>query len=153
MTRGDGRRRLFHYEDHYKAFPVEDEGYYWNLRRYIHLNPSKGSKSGSAIMPGTTSSRPSRRLASASRDVQSTGTCSQCDTAAILPPRSGGRALRLESRCERRFVLGVMKGTRLRSSALLALAPVSAAGASQIVRHAPTCEANGLQLSIRSLGS
>ena len=32
------------YQGRYKAFPVEDEGYYWNLSRYIHLNPCNGSK-------------------------------------------------------------------------------------------------------------
>jgi len=32
------------YQGRYKAFPVEDEGYYWNLSRYIHLNPCSGSK-------------------------------------------------------------------------------------------------------------
>jgi REP element-mobilizing transposase RayT len=38
-------RRSGHlYEGRYKAFPVEDEGYYWNLSRYIHLNPCNGAK-------------------------------------------------------------------------------------------------------------
>jgi putative transposase len=38
-------RRTGHlYQGRYKAFPVEDEGYYWNLSRYIHLNPCVGSK-------------------------------------------------------------------------------------------------------------
>jgi REP element-mobilizing transposase RayT len=32
------------FQGRYKAFPVEDEGYYWNLSRYIHLNPCNGSK-------------------------------------------------------------------------------------------------------------
>ncbi|MGB7328963.1 MAG: transposase [Rubripirellula sp.] len=32
------------YQGRYKAFPVEDEGYYWNLSRYIHLNPCNGGK-------------------------------------------------------------------------------------------------------------
>jgi hypothetical protein len=27
-----------------KAFPVEEEAYYWNLSRYIHLNPCHASK-------------------------------------------------------------------------------------------------------------
>jgi hypothetical protein len=26
------------FQGRYKAFLVEDEGYYWNLSRYIHLN-------------------------------------------------------------------------------------------------------------------
>ena len=31
-------RRIGHlFQGCYKAFPVEDEGYYWNLSRYIHL--------------------------------------------------------------------------------------------------------------------
>jgi putative transposase len=38
-------RRSGHlFQGRYKAFPVEDEGYYWNLSRYIHLNPCNGSK-------------------------------------------------------------------------------------------------------------
>ena len=38
-------RRTGHlYQGRYKAFPVEDEGYYWNLSRYIHLNPCNGGK-------------------------------------------------------------------------------------------------------------
>ncbi|MGB7346670.1 MAG: hypothetical protein WBD20_20780 [Pirellulaceae bacterium] len=38
-------RRSGHlYQGRYKAFPVEDEGYYWNLSRYIHLNPCNGGK-------------------------------------------------------------------------------------------------------------
>jgi len=28
----------------YKSFLVEDEGYFWTLSRYIHLNPCRGSK-------------------------------------------------------------------------------------------------------------
>ncbi len=32
------------FQGRYKAFPVEDEGYYWNLSRYIHLNPCNGSQ-------------------------------------------------------------------------------------------------------------
>ncbi len=32
------------YQGRYKAFPVEDEGYYWSLSRYIHLNPCNGRK-------------------------------------------------------------------------------------------------------------
>jgi hypothetical protein len=32
------------FQGRYKAFPIEDEGYYWNLSRYIHLNPCHGSK-------------------------------------------------------------------------------------------------------------
>lgn len=37
-------RRSGHlFQGRYKAFPVEDEGYYWNLSRYIHLNPCNGS--------------------------------------------------------------------------------------------------------------
>ncbi len=32
------------YEGRYKAFLVESEGYYWNISRYIHLNPCQGSK-------------------------------------------------------------------------------------------------------------
>lgn len=32
------------FQGRYKAFPVEDEGYYWNVSRYIHLNPCNGSK-------------------------------------------------------------------------------------------------------------
>ncbi len=35
-------RRTGHlFQGRYKAFPVEDEGYYWDLSRYIHLNPFK----------------------------------------------------------------------------------------------------------------
>ncbi len=38
-------RRTGHlYQGRYKAFPVEDEGYYWNLSRYIHLNPCGGMR-------------------------------------------------------------------------------------------------------------
>ena len=38
-------RRTGHlFQGRYKAFPVEDEGYYWNLSRYIHLNPCNGGK-------------------------------------------------------------------------------------------------------------
>ena len=38
-------RRAGHlFQGRYKAFPVEDEGYYWNLSRYIHLNPTNGGK-------------------------------------------------------------------------------------------------------------
>jgi len=38
-------RRTGHlFQGRYKAFPVEDEGYYWNLSRYIHLNPCNSSK-------------------------------------------------------------------------------------------------------------
>ena len=38
-------RRTGHlYQGRYKAFLVEDAGYYWTLSRYIHLNPCKGSK-------------------------------------------------------------------------------------------------------------
>ena len=37
-------RRSGHlFQGRYKAFPVEDESYYWNLSRYIHLNPCQGS--------------------------------------------------------------------------------------------------------------
>jgi REP element-mobilizing transposase RayT len=32
------------FQGRYKSFPVEDEGYYWNLSRYIHLNPCRGAK-------------------------------------------------------------------------------------------------------------
>jgi len=32
------------FQGRYKAFPVEDQGYYWNLSRYIHLNPCNGGK-------------------------------------------------------------------------------------------------------------
>ena len=32
------------YQGRYKAFLVEDAGYYWTLSRYIHLNPCNGSK-------------------------------------------------------------------------------------------------------------
>ena len=36
-------RRTGHlYQGRYKAFLVEDEGYYWNLSRYIHLTPATG---------------------------------------------------------------------------------------------------------------
>ena len=38
-------RRTGHlFQGRYKSFPVEDEGYYWNLSRYIHLNPCCGAK-------------------------------------------------------------------------------------------------------------
>ncbi|WP_197171843.1 transposase [Novipirellula aureliae] len=38
-------RRTGHlFQGRYKAFLVEDEGYYWNLSRYIHLNPCMGGK-------------------------------------------------------------------------------------------------------------
>lgn len=38
-------RRTGHlYQGRYKAFPVEDEGYYWSLSRYIHLNPCNAAK-------------------------------------------------------------------------------------------------------------
>ena len=38
-------RRTGHlFQGRYQAFPVEGEGYYWNLSRYIHLNPCNGSK-------------------------------------------------------------------------------------------------------------
>ena len=38
-------RRTGHlFQGRYKSFPVEDEGYYWNLSRYIHLNPCRGVK-------------------------------------------------------------------------------------------------------------
>jgi putative transposase len=38
-------RRSGHlYQGRYKAFPVEDEGYYWKLSQYIHLNPCNGGK-------------------------------------------------------------------------------------------------------------
>jgi len=38
-------RRTGHlYQGRYKAFLVEDAGYYWTLSRYIHLNPCNGSK-------------------------------------------------------------------------------------------------------------
>ena len=40
VTRGDGCRTLF--QGRYIAFSIEDEGYYWNLSRYIHLNPRNG---------------------------------------------------------------------------------------------------------------
>ena len=37
-------RRTGHlYQGRYKAFLVEDAGYYWTLSRYIHLNPCRGS--------------------------------------------------------------------------------------------------------------
>jgi hypothetical protein len=32
------------YQGRYKAFLVEDAGYYWTLSRYIHLNPCSGVK-------------------------------------------------------------------------------------------------------------
>jgi REP element-mobilizing transposase RayT len=32
------------FQGRYKAFPVEDEGYYWTLSRYIHLNPCQAGK-------------------------------------------------------------------------------------------------------------
>jgi hypothetical protein len=32
------------YQGRYKAFLVEDAGYYWTLSRYIHLNPCNGIK-------------------------------------------------------------------------------------------------------------
>ena len=32
------------YQGRYKAFLVEDAGYYWTLSRYIHLNPCQGSR-------------------------------------------------------------------------------------------------------------
>jgi len=32
------------YQGRYKAFLVEDAGYYWTLSRYIHLNPCNGGK-------------------------------------------------------------------------------------------------------------
>ena len=36
-------RRTGHlYQGRYKAFPVEDAGYFWQLSRYIHLNPCAG---------------------------------------------------------------------------------------------------------------
>ena len=39
-------RRSGHlYQGRYKAFPVEDEGYYWKLSQYIHLNPCNCSAS------------------------------------------------------------------------------------------------------------
>ena len=38
-------RRTGHlYQGRYKAFLVEDAGYYWTLSRYIHLNPCKGNR-------------------------------------------------------------------------------------------------------------
>ena len=38
-------RRAGHlYQGRYKAFLVEDAGYYWTLSRYIHLNPCNLSK-------------------------------------------------------------------------------------------------------------
>ena len=38
-------RRTGHlYQGRYKAFLVEDAGYYWTLSRYIHLNPCRGLK-------------------------------------------------------------------------------------------------------------
>ncbi|WP_153556762.1 hypothetical protein [Roseimaritima sediminicola] len=44
VTRGDGRRELFHDHARYKAFLVEDAGYYWTLNRYINLNPCSGAR-------------------------------------------------------------------------------------------------------------
>ena len=59
VTRGDCRRKLFHDAGHYeqftrgledgvprtyKAFLVEDAGYYWTLSRYIHLNPCNATQ-------------------------------------------------------------------------------------------------------------
>ncbi|TWU59467.1 Chromosomal replication initiator protein DnaA [Rubripirellula tenax] len=36
-------RRVGHlFQERYKAFLVEDAGYFWNLSRYIHLNPCSG---------------------------------------------------------------------------------------------------------------
>ena len=36
-------RRTGHlFQGRYKAFPVEDEGYYWSISRYVHLNPCVG---------------------------------------------------------------------------------------------------------------
>ena len=32
------------YHGRYQAFLVEDAGYYWTLRSYIHLNPCKGNR-------------------------------------------------------------------------------------------------------------
>jgi hypothetical protein len=38
-------RRTGHlYQGRYKAFLVEDAGYYWTLSRYIHLNPCSGPR-------------------------------------------------------------------------------------------------------------
>lgn len=38
-------RRTGHlFQGRYKTFLVEDESYYWNLSRYIHLNPCVGKK-------------------------------------------------------------------------------------------------------------
>ena len=38
-------RRTGHlYQGRYKAFLVEDAGYYWTLSRYMHLSPCNGSK-------------------------------------------------------------------------------------------------------------
>ena len=38
-------RRTGHlYQGRYKAFPVEDAGYFWHLSRYIHLNPCAGRR-------------------------------------------------------------------------------------------------------------
>jgi putative transposase len=38
-------RRTGHlYQGRYKAFLVEDAGYYWTLSRYMHLNPCNGGK-------------------------------------------------------------------------------------------------------------
>ena len=39
-----GRRMGHLYQGRYKAFLVEDAGYYWTLSRYIHLNPCNGSR-------------------------------------------------------------------------------------------------------------
>ena len=45
LSFGDAWRRTgYLFQGRYKAFLVEDEGYYWNLSRYIHLNPCNGSK-------------------------------------------------------------------------------------------------------------
>ena len=44
-------RRTGHlYQGRYKAFLVEDAGYYWTLSRYIHLDPCHGSKPLEAIL-------------------------------------------------------------------------------------------------------
>jgi len=38
-------RRVGHlFQGRYKAFLVEDAGYFWNLSRYIHLNPCSGAR-------------------------------------------------------------------------------------------------------------
>lgn len=38
-------RRTGHlYQGRYKAFPVEDAGYFWQISRYIHLNPCVGTR-------------------------------------------------------------------------------------------------------------